>query len=207
MEGVLFTLDALHCQKKTLEIVVGSDCDLLVQVKANQPTLLKTIEDLAKQTPAVGTHKHHQRGQRNRIESRQTSVWHLPEDHLGAEWSPLSCVIQVGRHTDVFNTTQGDWEPRSETAWYVCTRNLTATEAYHAVRNHWLIENSLHYVRDVAMGEDASRIRTSPGAFAQLRTLALNALREAGHKCIKGARQTIGWSESAMLLMFTKMQC
>ena len=116
MEGVLFTLDALHCQKKTLEFVVDSDCDLLVQVKANQPTLLKTIEDLAKQEPPVDTHKNHQRGLRIRIEARQTSVWHLPEQCLGDEWWPMRCLIQVCRHTDVFNTTQGNWEPRSETA-------------------------------------------------------------------------------------------
>ena len=88
---------------------------MLVQVKANQPTLLDTLTALAADAPAGDTHHDHQREQRNRIEGRHTSVWAVPADRLGAEWSPIRCLIQVRRHTDVFSTTRGDWQPRSET--------------------------------------------------------------------------------------------
>lgn len=70
------------------------------------------------------------------------------------------------------------------------------------MRNHWSIENALHHVRDVAMGEDASRIRAQPGVFSQLRTCALNLLRQAGHHNIKAARQTLAWSEQALLRLY-----
>jgi len=179
---------------------------VLVQVKANQPTLLDTLTALAQHIQPGDSHHDHQRGQRNRIERRHTSVWTVPADQLGAEWSPIRCLIQVRRHTDVFSTTRGNWQPRSETAYYVCTRELLARDAYHAVRDHWAVENTLHYVRDVALAEDASRIRKAPGVFAQLRTCALNLLRQAGHDNIRAARQTTAWSEQALLHLCRQLQ-
>jgi len=88
---------------------------------------------------------------------------------------------------------------RSETAWYVCTRHLRAPAAADAIRDHWLVENALHHVRDVTFAEDASRIRRQPGVFAQLRTWAFNLLRHAGHDNIKAARQTFGWAPDLLL--------
>ena len=90
---------------------------MLVQLKANQPTLLDTLTALAQETQPGATHHDHQHGQRNRIETPHTSVWAVPADRLGAEWSPIRCLIQVRRHTDVFSTTRGDWQPRGETAY------------------------------------------------------------------------------------------
>ncbi len=49
-----------------------------------------------------------------------------------------------------------------------------------AIRAHWRIKNQAQYVRDVALGEDASRIRTQPGVMARIRSLALNILRANG---------------------------
>jgi len=49
-----------------------------------------------------------------------------------------------------------------------------------AIRAHWGVENRAHYVRDVTLGEDASRIRRKPGVMARIRSLALNVLRANG---------------------------
>lgn len=192
--------------KKTLQLAVGSGNDALVQLKANQPRLLHRVMAVAEEHAPGDTHHHDQLGQRNRIESRHTSVWTVAAGRLGAQWSLVRCLIRVRRHTEVFHTARAAWQPRSETAWYVCTRALSAGQAHHAVRDHWSIENTLHHVRDVAMGEDASRIRARPGVFAQLRTCALNLLRLAGHRNIKAARQTIGWSEQALLHLCQQLQ-
>ena len=192
--------------KKTLQTAVASGSDALVQVKGNQPTLLQGITALAAETQPQSSHHEDQLGQRNRIETRCTSVWPVAAERLGAEWSPIHCLIRVRRHTEVFNTTLAAWRPRSEVAWYVCTRELPARHAHQAVRDHWLIENALHYVRDVVMGEDASRIRREPGVFAQLRTWALNLLRQAGHDNILAARQIVGWSHEALLQLYLRMQ-
>ena len=139
---------------------------MLVQVKGNPPTLLHDLTALATEAPPQSSHHEDQLGQRNRIETRDTSVWPVAKDRLGAEWSPVRCLIKVRRHTELFNTRLGTWQPRSETAYYVCTRPLSARQAHQAVRGHWAIENTLHYVRDVTLREDASRIRHQPGVFA-----------------------------------------
>ena len=55
---------------------------------------------------------------------------------------------------------------------------LSAPEFCQAIRNHWGTENRNHYVRDVTLGEDKSRIRTNPHIFAKLRSFALNILRK-----------------------------
>lgn len=184
--------------KKTLEVALDSGNDVLVQVKANQPTLLQGLIALTHER-CGDVHRHEQLGQRNRIETRCTSVWPVAAGELAAAWWPVRCIVQVRRHTEIFSTRLGAWQPRCETAWYVCTRALSARQAHDAVRAHWAIENCLHYVRDVALGEDASRIRVQPGVFAQLRTLALNLLRHEGHSNIKAARQSLAWSDDALL--------
>ena len=192
--------------KKTLHLALASGSDVLVQVKGNQPTLLHDIMTLAAEAQPQSSHHEDQLGQRNRIETRCTSVWPVTAGRLDAEWSPIRCLIRLHRHTEVFNTGSAAWQPRSEIAWYVCTRALSARQAHQAVRDHWLIENALHHVRDVALGEDASRIRRQPGVFAQLRTCALNLLRQAGHDNILAARQIIGWSEQALLQLCHVLQ-
>ncbi len=71
--------------KKTLQAAVHSGNDVLVQIKANQPKLLQRVMAIAEQHLPEDTHHHDQLGQRNRIESRTTSVWPVAAGHLGAE--------------------------------------------------------------------------------------------------------------------------
>ena len=64
---------------------------------------------------------------------------------------------------------------------------MSAKKAATAIRSHWGIENQNHYVRDVSMLKDDSRIRTNPGIFARARSFALNILRANGEKNIADA--------------------
>lgn len=99
----------------------------------------------------------------------------LIESH---EWKPsIACAIRVKRDTEIFDTKTQKWQARSEQAYYLSSHQHSATYFTTAIREHWHIENRNHYVRDVSLKEDASRIRTQPGSFARLRSLALNILR------------------------------
>ena len=77
---------------------------------------------------------------------------------------------------------------RREEAYYISTKKLSAKDFNKAIRSHWKIENSNHYVRDVTLKEDASRIRKNPQNFSKLRSFALNVLR---YNCVKNIAKEI----------------
>ncbi len=150
-------------------------------VKANQPTLFQHLIETYLAQPPRDRHHTHEIGRHHRIERRLTRTWSLPPGVGTEDWHAHFCtLVEIQRHTDVFDTRQKDWVSRQETAYYVSTATLSAAHAAHAIRAHWSIENRLHYVRDVTLGEDASRIRCNPGLFALLRSFALNLLRFNG---------------------------
>ena len=68
-------------------------------------------------------------------------------------------------------------------------------------RSHWGIENRLHYVRDVTLGEDASQIRTgaAPEVMATLRNIVIALLRRAGYSNIAAALREIAWHPGTVL--------
>ena len=71
----------------------------------------------------------------------------------------------------------------------------TAADLLQLSRGHWSIENQLHYVRDVTLGEDASRIRTgvAPQAMAAIRNLVITVLRVAGRTNLASGLRHFGW--------------
>jgi predicted transposase YbfD/YdcC len=78
------------------------------------------------------------------------------------------------------------WQASNDTAIYLGQKSLRAADFAAAIRGHWEVE-AHHYVRDVTLGEDASRIRVNPLNFARLRTIALNILRANGVKNVAQA--------------------
>lgn len=106
------------------------------------------------------------------------SVWALPAG-IGTEpWHDhFKTLVCVHRQTDRFDTRMQDWHTSNETAYYLCDMSLSAEQANHVIRQHWGVENKVHYVRDTQFNEDASRIRCNPGMFAFIRSFALNVFR------------------------------
>ncbi len=178
LTGYIFTFDALHCQEKTLRTAKLSGNDVIVQVKANQKTLLCDSEAISEtaipddvwQEPITKT--------RNRIESRKAEVFISPVFTHNERWELAEALIKVERNRMIFNTKSKIWENSDETSFYISTTVLSAEEFGQAIRNHQGIENRNHHVRDVTMKEDKSRIRTNPHIFARLRSFALNILRK-----------------------------
>ena len=100
---------------------------------------------------------------------------------LDAPWQALvSCVARVSRLTYVKDTRTGLWAAREKVGYYPCQVRHGAKILGGAIRAHWGIGNRARYVRDVTLGEDASRIRTRPGIMARIRSVALNVLRANG---------------------------
>ena len=177
VSGVLFTADALHCQKDSFTRAAETDNGLLVQVKQNQPTLHETLARLCAEHHPFDSHETVDRRRHGRQEHRLVEAFDTA-GQLNAEWQPLiACVARVSRLTFEKDTRSGLWPSREEIGYYACQIRLDAETLARAVRSHWGIENRDHYVRDVTLGEDDSRIRQRPGAMARIRSAALNILR------------------------------
>jgi predicted transposase YbfD/YdcC len=118
------------------------------------------------------------KNRRNRHETRAVAVFEAKPAVAETEWEPhLAAIIRVQRTVHHFLPATGRWRLSSETSFYLSSRPLTAKTAAAAVRQHWGIENTSHYSRDVTFREDASRIRKNPGVFARLRSFAYNILK------------------------------
>jgi predicted transposase YbfD/YdcC len=94
------------------------------------------------------------------------------------EWETVvTDIVRVNRAVLHRSAKTGLWSRTSEVAYYLANFSAPATRCAAAIRNHWHVENTLHYTRDVTFQEDLSRIRRNPGVFARLRSFGYNILR------------------------------
>jgi predicted transposase YbfD/YdcC len=178
LSGYIFTFDALHCQEKTLATAQETGNEVIVQVKGNQKTLFKDCQTIAETTTPDEVYQEPMAKTHHRIESRKVEIFINPRLTNAEKWNLVKVVIKVERSRQEFDTKTKTWKNSDETSFYISTIVLSAQEFCQAIRNHWGIENRNHYVRDVTMGEDKSRIRVNPNIFAKLRSFALNILRK-----------------------------
>jgi len=173
--------------KKTFEIARETGNDLIVQVKNNQPGLLRRLKGIAATTAPVEVDDSRNLA-RNRQEDRRVEVYAPGPALDDGEWGPLvAAVVRVTRQTSIRSAATGLCRSREETAFYASSVMLPAETFASAIRNHWTIENQNHWVRDVTLAEDASRIRINPGVMARLRSQALNIARANGATNIASA--------------------
>ncbi len=164
--------------KKTLKVAKETGNDVIVQVKKNQKTLLRDCQNIAKTKTPDDIYTEPMHKARNRIESRKAEVFISPTLTAGEDWKLVKVIVRISRHRRVFDTKTKTWKNFDETSFYISTTVLGAQIFCESIRKHWSIENKDHYVRDVAMKEDASRIRVNAHIFAKLRSFALNILRK-----------------------------
>jgi predicted transposase YbfD/YdcC len=171
ISGAVVTLDALHTQERTAEMIVARGADYVFTVKANQPGLLASCLSLPweRATPCVTREKAH-----GRVMAREARA--CPPTELVC----FPHVAQVARITRA-NHTAGTTET-CHVITSVPPGQADAAQIAAWVRGHWAIENKLHWVRDWVYDEDRSQLRrgNAPRVMATLRNTALNLLRLHG---------------------------
>jgi predicted transposase YbfD/YdcC len=180
LAGVLCTADAMHCQIKTIAAVKASGGEVLLQVKGNQPSLEAAFEALPIRHEPEDCHVESGKIRRNRQEKRVVEVFRAGRLLDLPEWrNDVVEAVRLTRTVQRRDVAIGwKWRCTHEVAWYASTRQGTSAEHYAAAtRGHWGVENRVHYVLDVSMHEDASRVRKSPTILSILRSFALNILR------------------------------
>jgi predicted transposase YbfD/YdcC len=152
----------------------------VIQVKANQKKWHQQLQQQV-QTHLFSVDLNGERT-RDRQTSRIATVFEL-SDELKAVWSGAQLGIEVIRQG-----TRGG-EPHEERHYYLSSWRGSATALQARIRAHWGIENPLHWVKDVVLGEDHSSIRARPAAAVMglVRNLAVTLFRRAGHHSITGA--------------------
>jgi len=180
LSDVLCTADAMHCQIKTIEAVKASGAEALLQVKGNQPSLEAAFEALPAGHEPRDCHVQTDKIRRNRAEKRVVEVFKAGSLLDLPDWQSHAVeAVRVTRtvlHKDV--ATGWNWRLSREVAWYASTAEGNSAAYYAAAtRGHWGVENRVHYILDVSMHEDASRVRKSPTILSILRSFALNILR------------------------------
>jgi predicted transposase YbfD/YdcC len=198
LEGCIVTIDAMGCQKDIAEKIIDKGADYVLGLKGNQGTLHDDVkfyfEDCLASDFKDIDYDYHETidGDHGRIETRRywtTSDIEWLSDK--ARWKHLSTIVMVGRERYVNGKTS------TETSYYVTSLGSDAMCVSRAVRGHWGIENSLHWVLDIAFREDESRIRKdhAPANFAIIRHMALNLLRKETslRRSIKTKRLKAGW--------------
>jgi predicted transposase YbfD/YdcC len=170
LTGAVVTVDAMHCQDDTARTVLDGGGDYVVTVKNNRPTLRAALKALPWQDIPAHSSAERTKGRRVR---RTIKVVTAPTwiDFPGA-----ALVAQLRRTVTSKGTTTVE-------VVYVITSAAADPAVLAAwVQGHWSVENQLHYIRDVAFAEDASRVRTghAPRIMATLRNTAISLLRLTG---------------------------
>jgi predicted transposase YbfD/YdcC len=187
IKGAIITLDAMGTQREIAAQIVDQGGDYILALKGNQGTLhtqVKAFFKMAEQTQWAGidvSYSECTEAGHHRIERRQ--VWAVPISQVPdlpnpSKWRGLATVVMVKRERRLWNKTT------TEVCFYITSLAADATLLAQAIRSHWGIENSLHWILDVIFREDHSRIRTGHGPenMGLLRRLSLNLLKREPSK-------------------------
>src|SRR4051812_28272444 len=199
IEGAIVTIDAIGCQRAIAQKIVDKKADYVLALKGNQGTLRDDVELFAAEQKAAGfkdaeTSRHETvDGDHGRIETRTTTVIHdvawLQERH---DWPGMRGVVMVESTREIAERVE------RETRFYITSLVLLADQLGPIIRSHWAIENSLHWVMDMAFRDDECRIRTdhAPANFTTLRHIAHNLIRKApGKDSLRLRRKVAAWDD------------
>lgn len=189
LQNKVITGDALYCQRNLCQQITQGGGDYLIAVKANQQNLYEDIIFVFDEPPPGEVfgyaEEHNKHG--DRIEQRR--LWSTTVLNGYLNWPELKQVCKLERQV----LRKG--EVSTETRYFITSLALTPKALLEIARGHWGIENRLHWVRDVTMGEDGSQVRTgsAPQVMAALRNVVLGLLRQRGVSNVAAALRHYSW--------------
>lgn len=200
IEGALVSIDAMGCHSKIGTLIKEHKGDYLLALKENQKGIYEEVSDWMQkhkqhldvdiQTDYVG----------GRIEKRTTYVCHdlTYMDEL-QNWEDCTTVVLVECERLFKNDpTKNSFKAR----YYLSSRVRDAAYFGTCTRNHWSIENQLHWYLDVVFDEDRQRVRkdNGPENMAILRKMALQLLlQHKGRDSLKKVRKRAAWNEEFLI--------
>ena len=197
VEGATVTTDAMGCQIKVVEKIVEKKAHYVLGLKGNQSTLHDNVALLFDKKPkkmqffsCVENDKGH-----GRIETRKCTVsadidW-LKTEH--PNWKNLTSIVEIESIREIKGKAS------IEKRYYISDHAANPELILNATRQHWGVENKLHWVLDICFGDDQSRIRkgNAPQNMAIIKKTVLNLFRivknQMKHVSFKQMRKLAGW--------------
>jgi len=209
IEGAVVTIDAMGCQRAIARKIIAKKADYILALKGNQGTLCNDVKLFAAEQKANNykdtTATHHQTidGDHGRIETRDITVIHdvewLQEHH---KWPALAGIVIVESTRVIPGPTREQDKIEHETRFYITSLLLVASLIGPLVRDHWAVENCLHWVLDMVFRDDECRLRTNhaPANFTTLKHMALNLIRRSTSKdSIRLRRKVAAWDDEFLV--------
>jgi predicted transposase YbfD/YdcC len=207
IEGAIVTIDAMGCQRAIARKIVEKKADYIFGLKGNQGTLRDDVELLVSEQKARNfvdseiSRAETIDADNGRIETRVTTVIHdvewLRKRH---DWPGLNAVAIV----ESTRETKGKIE--RETRYYITSLVMLAHLIGPAIRSHWAVENSLHWVMDMVFRDDECRVRTNhaPANFTTIKHMACNLLRRpSGKDSMRVRRKVAAWDDEFLASLIT----
>ena len=203
IEGAVVTIDAMGCQRDIAQTILDRKADYILALKGNQGSLKDDVKLFVDEQKAVGfkdakiSRDKTVDGDHGRIETREVTVIHhvgwLQDRH---DWPGLKSVVVVESAREVAGKVD------REMRLYITSLVLLAHQIGPMIRNHWMIENSLHWVLDMVFRDDEWRVRTdnAPANLATLRRMAQNVMRTANTKDSMPLRRKVAaWDDDFLV--------
>jgi predicted transposase YbfD/YdcC len=195
VKGSIITIDAMGTQRTIAEKIVEKEGDYILAVKGNQGSLEEEVHTLCKRNSPLFDSCTIEKGH-GRIETRRCEVFEkglIVDSENG--WSKLTCVIKITATREFAAKTQ------TQTRFYISS--LPANADFNKyIRNHWAVENSLHWTLDMTFREDEQRKRAKHAAanFAIVRKIALNLLKkDTGKESLRTKRLKAAWNKDYLI--------
>jgi len=207
LKNAIVTIDAMGCQTDIAEKIITKEADYILALKGNQGQLHKDVKLAFEQRiPGIDyiDYQDIDKGH-GRIETRRCVVtdnidW-LRKEH--PKWTNLNCIIEIESIRNI------NAKETREKRYYISSLKNDPKIILQAIRNHWGIENKLHWVLDVSFGEDQSRIRkgNAPQNISLIKKTALNLLQIIKETMprisLKRMKKLAGWDNEFLLTVLS----
>lgn len=179
IRGAVISIDAMGTQVDIAEKIIDKGGHYFLAVKENQAGLLSEIQDVIKYNHPTSTYTETDK-EHARVETRNVSIYDaagIEDKEIHSRWKSLKTLVKI--ETETVHVSEGGRE-ESQTRYFISDENFPSAKYYDALsREHWAVENGLHWHLDVTLKEDDCRARRDNAAqnLSLIRKLVLQIVK------------------------------